>query len=156
MSDNSWSTYEANLQAYRSNFLASQSIMLAVGAIIIDKSKIAIILVAIIAVFQILYVWLPVIYYRFLLVDFHKYSLGERFDINGEFFESENKNPLTELVYCKNKVVRRKVNNYISTEVSRERSFSNWRETRRKIDLIIPISMIVLWVIYILISFEII
>ena len=39
MGDNSWSTYEANLQAYRSNFLSSQSIMLAVGAIIIDKSK---------------------------------------------------------------------------------------------------------------------
>lgn len=67
MGDNSWSTYEANLQAYRSNFLSSQSIMLAVGAIIIDKSKIATILIAVIAVFQIIYVWLPVIYYRFYL-----------------------------------------------------------------------------------------
>lgn len=156
MSDNSWSTYESNLQAYRSNFLSSQSVMLAVGAIIIDKSKIATVMIALIAVFQILYVWLPVIYYRFLLVDFHKYSLGERFSVNGEFVESENKEPLTELIYCKNKKVRQKVNYYVSKEVSRERPFNNWRETRRKIDVVIPISMICLWGIYILVAFKII
>ena len=131
MGDNSWSTYEANLQAYRSNFLSSQSIMLAVGAIIIDKSKIATILIAVIAVFQIIYVWLPVIYYRFLLVDFHKYCLGDRFDVNGDFVEKENSEPLTELIYCKNKKIRHKVNEYLSRVISRESPFGNWSETRR-------------------------
>ena len=152
MGDNSWSTYEANLQAYRSNFLSSQSIMLAVGAIIIDKSKIATVLIAAIAVFQIVYVWLPVIYYRFLLVDFHKYCLGDRFDVNGDFVEKENGEPLTELIYCKNKKIRQKVNEYLSKEISRERPFGNWRETRRKIDIVIPVSMISLWCIYILVA----
>lgn len=156
MGDNSWSTYEANLQAYRSNFLSSQSIMLAVGAIIIDKSKIATVLIAAIAVFQIVYVWLPVIYYRFLLVDFHKYCLGDRFDVNGDFVEKENGEPLTELIYCKNKKIRQNVNEYLSKEISRERPFGNWRETRRKIDIVIPVSMISLWCVYILVAFGII
>lgn len=153
MSDNSWPTYEANLQAYRSIFLSSQSVMLAIGAIIIDKSRIATVLIAAIALFQILYVWLPVIYYRFLLVDFHKYNLGERFDVNGELIKENAKEHLTELIYCKNKKIRETVNFYISKEISRERPFSNWRETRRKIDIGIPISMILLWGIYLLVSF---
>ena len=156
MGDESWATYEANLQAYRSIFLSSQSIMLAVGAIIIDKSKVAILLIAAIAIFQIFYVWLPVIYYRFLLVDFHKYRLGYRFDSNGNFVEKESEQPLTELIYCKNKKIRQKVNACLSKEISRERPFSNWRETRRKIDIVIPASMISVWCIYILVAFEII
>lgn len=148
--DSGWPTYEANLQAYRSNFLSSQSIMLAVGAILLDSSKFVIIALACIALFQIIWVWIPVIHFRALLVDFHKYKMDKRFNVDGEWMqESDNKNPLTELTYCKNKSVRNKVNSRMTQYVNKERPFSNWRETRRKIDIVIPASMILIWILYI-------
>ncbi|MCM1159368.1 MAG: hypothetical protein NC300_11395 [Bacteroidales bacterium] len=151
-----WSVYEANLQSYRSMFLSSQSIMLAVGAIITGKSVIATVVVAIVAVFQIIYVWLPVIYYRFLLVDFYKYSMGENFDAYGNLKEEKESLMLTEQIYCKNKDIRKKVNSTISVNQNSERAFSNWRETRKKIDIVIPVSMIMLWIMYVLISIKLI
>lgn len=155
--DDSWAIYESNLQAYRSGFLSSQSIMLAVGAILIDKNMYVVIIIAFIAVLQIIYVWIPVIHYRALLVDFHKYRMDEKFDCNGEWKEeTKNSRVLTELIYCKNKKIRTKVNYLLSKHVARERPFSNWRETRRKIDIVIPLSMIVIWVIYIFVALGII
>lgn len=152
MANDKWTTYEANLQSYRSAFLSSQSIMLAVGAIIINKGLIPILIIAFIAIFQIVYVWIPVIRYRALLVDFHKYNMGAKFDYEGNFVKKADK-PLTELIYCKNKKVRKRVNCGMYLEVTKERPFSNWRESRKKIDVIIPGSMIVIWILFICVSF---
>ncbi len=58
MNENIWSVYEANLQSYRNIFVASQSIMLAVGAILLDKGKLLVLLVACIAIFQIIYIYM--------------------------------------------------------------------------------------------------
>lgn len=146
--DDGWGIYESNLQAYRSNFLSSQSIMLAIGAILIDASALVSLLLSAIALIQMFYVWIPVIHYRAILVDFHKYRLNEKFTVNGEWKTREDEEPLTELIYCKNKKIRKNVNYIISQKVSRERPFSNWRETRRKIDIIIPLSMTFIWILY--------
>ena len=151
--DESWPAYEANLQAYRTNFLLSQSVMLAVGAIIMDKSLLALLLVAIISVFQICYIWIPVIYYRALLVDFHKHGLGERFDDRGDPLDENSRSKLTELSYCKNIEVRKKVNLYLSEEVVRERPFRNLRTTRKKMDAVLPVSMLLIWGVYLLYAF---
>ncbi len=36
--ETSWPIYEANVQSYRSNFISSQSFMLAVAAMVLEKS----------------------------------------------------------------------------------------------------------------------
>ncbi len=156
MDENKWSTYESNMQAYRSCFLSSQSIMLAVGAVLLDKSKIAIIIIAVLSMFQILFVWVPVIYKRSLIVDFHKYNMAKKFDKKGNKIRKNNKHHLTEIIYCNNRKVRKKVNSKMSKNICNGKTFVNIRKTRMKIDIIIPISMISLWAIYICISFGII
>lgn len=147
-SDEKWSTYEANLQSYRNIFLSSQSIMLAVGAIIVGESYVVTLLLAIISIFQICYVWIPVIYYRSLLVDFHKYNLEEQFNCNGDILSSDKDIHLTERIYCKQPKIRKKVNKKISETIGVP--FKNIRDTRRKIDITIPISISLIWLIYVL------
>lgn len=150
MENNRWSTYESELQSYRSAFLSSQSIMLAVGAMLIDKGVQLVLIIACIAIFQIVYIWIPVIHYRAILVDFYKFSMESKFDCNGDFIKDRSIDiePLDEYIYCKNRKVRKKVN----CNMSKKRPFTNWRETRKKIDVIIPCSMIMIWIIYLCVA----
>ncbi len=48
-----WGIYEANVQSYRSNFLSSQSLLLAIGAITLEKNMWLTVIIALIAVIQI-------------------------------------------------------------------------------------------------------
>lgn len=148
--DESWPSYEANLQAYRTDFLLSQTMMLIVGAIVAGQSLFLLLAAAVISVFQILYVWMPVIYYRALLVDFHKYGLGERFDDCGEPAGEGSPCRLTESAYCKNTEIRKKVNRYLGEETAGKKPFRNRRKTRRKLDIVLPVSMMLVWVFYLL------
>lgn len=142
-----WSTYEANLQSYRGIFLSSQSIMIAVGAIMVNESYIITLLLSAIAIFQICYVWMPVIYYRALLVDFHKYNLEEKFDCDGNFLTLNKDCHLTESIYCKKPEIRKKVNDNLSEIIGKP--FKNMRDTRRKIDITLPISIFFIWIIFV-------
>lgn len=62
--------------------------MLAVGAIVMGKSKFIIISISIIAILQMIIIWIPVIYYRALLVDFHKFNFQKLFDKNGDLVKN--------------------------------------------------------------------
>lgn len=151
MENKKWSVYESNLQSYRSCFLSSQSIMLAVGAIVMGKSKLITIGISIIAILQMIIIWIPVIYYRALLVDFHKFNFGKLFDERGDLVKKfVDKKMLTEHIYCHNSVIRKKVNWLYSDKYCEGRQFKNWRHTRVKIDIGLPVSMIIIWVIYVI------
>lgn len=152
-SDNSWAINDANLQSYRNMYLSSQSIMLAVGAILIEKGVILVVLLAIIALVQIYWIWVPIMYYRGIIVDFYKFKLGEHFDWNGDFVEEIAEHPLTDSIYCDNKKIREKVNYLYYDKVYKEKPFSNRRTTRCKLDILMPISMTLMWVLYIVIAY---
>lgn len=152
-SDNAWAINDANLQSYRNMYLSSQSIMLAVGAILIEKGVILIFLLAIIALVQIYWIWIPIMYYRGVLVDFYKFKLGEHFDWNGDFVEEISEHPLTESIYCDSKKIREKVNYIYHDKIYKDKPFSNRRKTRRKLDVLMPISMTLMWVLYIIIAY---
>lgn len=151
MNNDGWAIYEANLQSYRSDFLSSQSIMLAVGAMIVDKGIKYMLMVSIIAIIQIICIWMPVIHYRSILVDFHKFEMNKIFDNEGNFIIGENSESLNEYTYCKNIEVRKKVNSSMASMSGREK-FTNLRATRRKIDIYIPCSMILMWLIYLFLA----
>lgn len=142
-----WSINDANLQSYRGFFLSSQSIMIAVGAIMLNNNYVLTLIISAIAIFQICYVWIPVIYYRTLIVDFYKFNLGERFDSNGDLMNESNQSNLTEKIYCNKPEIRKKVNEHLS--INMEKPFKNMRDTRRKIDCTLPISMLLIWMIFI-------
>ena len=144
-----WATYEANVQAYRSNFLSSQSILLAVGAFVIEKSMILTILISAIGLFQMWFIWHRVICNRVLIVDYHKFGMPDIFDNNGNYCPSgiKNNDYLEEETYVKNKAIRNKINEKLG-EIRRKK-FTNTRKSRKKIDWMIPISFTPIWIIYI-------
>lgn len=118
MEDSKWSTNEALLQSYRSCFLSSQSMLVAVGAIVLDKSMIITIIISIIAILHIVCIWFPMIKHRGMVIDFHKYSMGELFDDKGNIiFTSKPNKYLQESTYTQNRVVRAKVNRLLRFEV---------------------------------------
>lgn len=54
---------------------------------------------------------------------------------------------MTEKIYCKDYKIRKRVNNRLG-EIMNE-PFKNMRDTRRKIDFTLPISIFSIWIIYI-------
>ncbi len=147
MSDR-WSTYDANVQAYRSNMIASQSFLLAVTTFSMEKVILGCTCVAI-AIFQLWFIWFRVIRARTIISDFHKFNLGTRFYYCGEKInETSCGKPLDEDVYVKNKTIRKKVNAELAKDNPKLKH--NMRATRVKIDLILPISFTVLWIVILL------
>ena len=125
-----WSTNETLLQYYRTIFIASQSIIIAMGAILVGKSFIVFLPILGIGVVIIWFIWFPIVEARQKIVDYYKYSLllgdEERAKLCSE----------DEYVTCESK--RNKINSEIfETE--------NRRKTRKKIDLILPILFTVIW-----------
>lgn len=81
--------YESAVQAYRGHFLSSQSFMLAVGAIVLDKSFVLTILVSIIALFQIWGIWFRIMRIKTITVDFYKYKMYKYFNFKGDILKAE-------------------------------------------------------------------
>ncbi len=154
--DEAWSVYEANVQAYRSNFLSSQSLLLAAGAIMYDKNVHIFCTIAAVAIFQMWYIWFRVIVSRVFIVDYHKFSLGKFFDENGNLVEGGTTTlPLNEKVYASNRAIRKKVNSSISrTGKIKDHAhtynghFTNIRLTRLKLDVLLPISLTAIWIVF--------
>lgn len=165
-----WSTYESNVQMYRSNFISSQSFFLAVGAILLGKGMLWIVLMlALIAAVNIWYIWFRIILSRIRIVDFHKFNMGKRFALkavrpgenevvmpddpeSGEYIKIREKD------YAANKQIRTQINRLMSekTELreqwaasSDKGHFKNMRATRLKIDVFIPISFSLVWLLFI-------
>lgn len=153
---NKWSTYEANVQSYRSSMIASQSFLLAAGMFSIDRIVLSCTCV-VIALFQLWFIWFRVIRVRTIISDYYKFELERKFDNCGqeivEAAEHCNK-PLDEDTYVKNRGVRKKVNEALSKDKPKLRH--NMRQTRIKVDLILPISFTLLWIMIFLYSIKII
>lgn len=153
---NKWSTYEANVQSYRSNMIASQSFLLAASMFSIDRTVLGCACVTI-ALFQLWFIWFRIIRVRTIISDYHKFDLGNKFyDCGQEIVEAteHSKKPLDEDTYVKNRGVRKKVNEALSKDKPKLKH--NMRHTRVKLDLILPISFTLLWIIIFLYSIKVI
>ena len=75
------------------------------------------------------YMWVPVVYSRSKIVDYYKFQTDESIRTTVE--------KVTEQEYVKNKEKRNKINN----EIGR----SNFRSTRKKVDIILPIMYTLIW-----------
>jgi hypothetical protein len=148
-----WATYESNIQGYRSNFLSSQSILLAVETIISGKNPILTAIIAAIGLFQLWYIWYRIISIRTRIADYFKYSMNlginKLFDKEGNSLSSNTQysDCLDENIYATNAKVRRKVNKYISENWGKREKFRNIRTTRLKLDIILPVSITIIWII---------
>ena len=127
-----WEVNENLLQFYRSIFISSQSILIAVGAILFNKQfpPLAFKIIALLAVFTIWYLWFPVVRARHLTVDYYKFQLSNNNKIFKKCKESE---------YLKDRQKRKKINFELEK--------TNWRLTRLKMDLFLPIIFTIIWII---------
>lgn len=144
-----WSTYEANVQAYRSLSVSSQSLFLTVGAILLGWDlRIPFFTVLAMAMITTWYIWFPAIFSRTAIVDFHKFRLGDRFDKNGDVQAKGDKGSrLDERDYARvtNLALRRRVYEHLSRPGYKHRTI---RVTRRKLDVYLPILFTIVWVIF--------
>jgi hypothetical protein len=150
-----WSVYESNVQAYRGNFLSSQSLLLAVGAITLDKSIALTIFISIIALIQVWYIWVRTIYVRTRIVDYYKYNMNAIFDSSGNQRSSntEQARGLDEDTYLRNAGVRKEVHRTMTKLWGRPEKFRTLRLTRLKFDILIPISITLIWFAFMVYSF---
>lgn len=123
-----WNVNETLLQSYRSIFISSQSFILAVGAIVLDKSTFILAAIAIMSLIMIWVVWFPVVVSRHKIVDFYKYRALKPADIP-DCSESE---------YVHDQGKREQANEVFGIT-------TNWRKTRIKLDLFIPIMFTLVW-----------
>jgi hypothetical protein len=154
--DDEWKTHDSNVQTYRSNFFSTQSILLAVVAIILDKNNILTIIISIISLFQMWYIWFRVISTRIFIVDYYKYGMNKIFDNNGNYIPLKTKcnDYLHEDIYATDKKIRNKINKNITelwgrkTKFGKNLKFNNFRLTRVKLDILIPISITLIWIFF--------
>ena len=104
------------------------------GAILIDAGEDRVLYpIAAIGLFLIWYVWFRVVRVRHLVVDYHKYAY--------RYFSKYGKSPegiCSEEQYIKRPVLRQETNDILDLQ-------SNWRLTRVKVDLILPIAYSLIW-----------
>lgn len=132
--ENAWATNEGLLQGYRSTFIGSQSFLLAIGVLLLDKSlqMWMMLVMALISGGIIVYIWIPVVRARALIVDYYKIQLDHDFSNLKNFCENEH-------IYIHNKKGRKLMNKEAGLE-------SNWRLTRIKVDMLLPAIFFIIWV----------
>lgn len=144
-----WSEYDSITQSYRSNMIASQSLLLTVAAIFYDKNSFLVTLVCIIGFIHQWYIWFRVITSRTIISDYHKFNAKFDFSkkINSEgYLNTGTQSELTEEIYVSNATVR-KVANHTLAEITGQKKYrTNWRTTRIKLDLIIPLTFTAIWI----------
>jgi hypothetical protein len=150
-----WAVYESNVQSYRSNSLSSQSILLAVEAIVSGKNSILTVIIAAIGLFQLWCIWYGIISIRTRIVDYFKYSMkfgiNELFDKNGNLSSPIScPDRLDENTYATNATVRKNIKKYISKKLGERKKFKNLKMTRIKLDIILPISITIIWILLVL------
>ena len=129
---------ESLLQNYRSSFIASQSLLIATGAMFYQKNDIVFMFIGIVALAQMV-LWARVIYIRGLIVDYYEYNVGKIFNCNG--YRIEYNERLSADAYVKNREVRKRVNDTLNHYRYR------FDGTSFKVDVFMPISYFVLWLI---------
>ena len=151
--ESQWTLYDSNVQTYRSNSLASQALLLAVGAFLYKEEYIILLITFLVAMFQMWYIWYRVIRVRTIISDFHKFNFLYNFSsfVNNEGdFEPNTSLPLTEETYTKNTKTRRKANYILANQTGIAKLKYNYRLTRVKLDIMLPLSFSFLWIIIIL------
>jgi hypothetical protein len=122
-----WSTNEMLLQSYRSIFVSTQSILLAVGALTLDR-RVLFAATALVGLVMIWLIWFPVVRARHLVVDFYKHDIDSRVP------------DCTEHEYIDNASKRAAANAAVGLA-------KNWRETRIKMDALLPAMFSVVWLV---------
>ena len=131
------------LQNYRSNFIASQSLLIATGAMFYRHSHTIFKFIGVVALFQ-MALWARVIYIRALVVDFYEYDIGEQFNCNGYRIKYNERLSVDD--YIKNRKIRERVNSALNHYRYR------FDRTSFKVDVIMPISYFVLWLIMLFVN----
>lgn len=127
-----WSINETLLQSYRSIFISSQSVLLAVGAIVSSKSPMVLYLIAAISLLMIWVIWFPVVRARHRIVDYNKFR--------NELSESERSELCSEKQYVHDYTLRKKANERLGI-------MTNWRSTRKKLDILMPALISLVWLV---------
>jgi hypothetical protein len=136
---NAWSVNEALLQSYRSLSYTVQSILLAVGALILENKNPAVFaVIATISIIQLL-LFARVICVRRIIVDFYKNSLYDKYDENGDHIDKTRSSK--ENFYLEDKEKRNEINN--DKKLSNSRDF--FRSTRAKLDFGVPLVFLIIW-----------
>lgn len=123
------------LKSYRLIFISMQLLLLIAGTIVLFKSSLILYIISGIALIVIWWVWVPVVSSRHRLIDFNKYMAEASDDLKNRIRKIC---PEGETGYVHNKSIREKVNELFGLE-------SNWRETRRKIDIWLPVLFSIAW-----------
>ncbi len=130
-----WRINESLLQSYRSLFISSQSFLLSVGAIIADKSTLAVSVVAVLSLFMIWVIWFPMVRARHLIVDYYKYGVSIPHPKPAEVCSEDQ--------YVHDPDLRKKANEAFGIN-------TNWRSTRVKLDFITPVIFTAIWVVLVI------
>jgi hypothetical protein len=129
-----WTVNENLLQSYRSAFMVSQSLMLATGAIFWGKSLALLCVVGVISFGIIWGGWVPIVLARHKIVDYYKHSLS--------LSETQQVRLCTESEYVKDARLRNVANEMFGLS-------GNLGQTRIKLDLVVPASFSLAWVIFV-------
>ncbi len=124
-----WEVNESLLQSYRSIFISCESFLLAVGALLYDQM----LLLGFMSVIGLLIIWLfwyPVVRSRHLIVDYYKFRATLNDDGASQLCTLEQ--------YVHRRNLRRKANQVFGLR-------TNWRSTRLKMDLWLPIVFSLMW-----------
>jgi len=130
--NNRWTVNETLLQSYRMIFITSQTFLLAVGAIVLKQNAIVFFIVAAVSLGMIWWIWYPVVESRHKLVDFYKYAL--RLPV------AKQQKLCSEDKYMHDAKHHAEANKLLGIR-------THWRETRKKIDLWIPILFSFIWIV---------
>jgi len=136
-----WVTYESNVQQYRVLSATVQSFLLTIGSILYTQQGVPnalLILVTLLAVMHIKFIWFNVVRARNLIVDYYKYQHYAKLT-QDQLSELEKNYPETRYVH--EKEAREKVN----SEFFNKPTLSVWRETRIKLDIIVPSGYFIIW-----------
>lgn len=131
-------TNETLLQSYRQIFISFEAFLLAVGAIVIDKSLMVMAFITAVGVATIWTLWFRIVRSRHLIVDYYKYNM--KVNMDGECNSEED--------YVKNPKIRKQaINKYESKNKGDKKIRNGYRPTRFKVDLVLPILFTVIWIV---------
>lgn len=144
-----WENNDSLLQSYRSNMITSQSLLIAAAAVFYQKSCLLVIAACLVGLFSQWYIWFGLIRARFLVADYHKFNAV--YDLN-DLVRSKTGLILTEDLYVNNREKRKAANRLLAQETGIPRLKSNWRHTRRKLDILLPATYSVIWILLLILT----
>lgn len=151
-----WTLYDTNVQAYRSNMISSQSLLLAVAAIFYEKSTVLVIAICMVGLINQWYIWYRIIRARAIISDFHKFNALFELSLNvnddGDIWKKGDLY-LSEQTYVSKPNVREKANEWIAQKTGNRKYKTNYRITRVKLDIILPAMFSIIWALILCFSF---